>query len=409
MSSKHMQDKNIPPLTPSPSKDPAPDNLNRFESNKKYFTISIYTLIVIIVSTIFIYLIINGAQTKAAFSNFMTILFPFIVAFFISYLLNPFVRSLESKFFKKVCKVKHNTLRKVLSILTAYIVVFGIITVALRYILPQIADSISDLTIQLPAIYDEIILYLGNLEEHFPNFDFNLIEEKLKESVPQIIGFGTNIVTNIIPVLYTFSLSVVKLFINLILSIVISCYMLSDKDMLSINAKRFVFAILPNKKAESFCQTCKECNGIFSGFVIGKSIDSLIIGIICFIAMSLCQFPYSLLISVIVGITNMIPYFGPFIGAVPGIFLYLFINPIQAIFFALMILALQQFDGLILGPKILGDSTGLKPLWVIFGITVGGAYGGVLGMFLGVPFVAVIAYLLNKFIVTRLKNKNITI
>lgn len=409
MSSKHMQDKNIPPLTPSPSKDPAPDNLNRFESNKKYFTISIYTLIVIIVSTIFIYLIINGAQTKAAFSNFMTILFPFIVAFFISYLLNPFVRSLESKFFKKVCKVKHNTLRKVLSILTAYIVVFGIITVALRYILPQIADSISDLTIQLPAIYDEIILYLGNLEEHFPNFDFNLIEEKLKESVPQIIGFGTNIVTNIIPVLYTFSLSVVKLFINLILSIVISCYMLSDKDMLSINAKRFVFAILPKKKAESFCQTCKECNGIFSGFVIGKSIDSLIIGIICFIAMSLCQFPYSLLISVIVGITNMIPYFGPFIGAVPGIFLYLFINPIQAIFFALMILALQQFDGLILGPKILGDSTGLKPLWVIFGITVGGAYGGVLGMFLGVPFVAVIAYLLNKFIVTRLKNKNITI
>lgn len=404
-----MQDKNIPPLTPSPSKDPAPDNLNRFESNKKYFTISIYTLIVIIVSTIFIYLIINGAQTKAAFSNFMTILFPFIVAFFISYLLNPFVRSLESKFFKKVCKVKHNTLRKVLSILTAYIVVFGIITVALRYILPQIADSISDLTIQLPAIYDEIILYLGNLEEHFPNFDFNLIEEKLKESVPQIIGFGTNIVTNIIPVLYTFSLSVVKLFINLILSIVISCYMLSDKDMLSINAKRFVFAILPKKKAESFCQTCKECNGIFSGFVIGKSIDSLIIGIICFIAMSLCQFPYSLLISVIVGITNMIPYFGPFIGAVPGIFLYLFINPIQAIFFALMILALQQFDGLILGPKILGDSTGLKPLWVIFGITVGGAYGGVLGMFLGVPFVAVIAYLLNKFIVTRLKNKNITI
>ena len=117
--------------------------------------------------------------------------------------------------------------------------------------------------------------------------------------------------------------------------------------------------------------------------------------------------PYALLISVIVGVTNMIPYFGPFIGAVPGVLIYLFISPLEALGFAVMILALQQFDGLILGPKILGSSTGLKPLWVIFAITLGGAYGGVLGMFLGVPVVAVISHLFNKFLKNKLAHKHI--
>ena len=158
-----------------------------------------------------------------------------------------------------------------------------------------------------------------------------------------------------------------------------------------------------------FIVNVKECNTIFSSFIIGKSLDSLIIGIICFILMTILKLPYSVLLSVIVGITNMIPYFGPFIGAIPGVVLFLVISPIKSIIFAVMILALQQFDGLYLGPKILGNSTGLKPLWVIFGITVGGAYAGVLGMFLGVPVVGVIAHLLNKSITSRLEKKNITI
>ena len=123
--------------------------------------------------------------------------------------------------------------------------------------------------------------------------------------------------------------------------------------------------------------------------------------------MSIFQFKYPILISVIVGITNMIPYFGPFIGAIPGVFIYLFIDPKMAIMFAIMILALQQFDGIYLGPKILGDLTGIKPLWVIFGITVGGAYFGVLGMFLGVPTVAVLMYILDLFLKKKMREKNI--
>lgn len=135
--------------------------------------------------------------------------------------------------------------------------------------------------------------------------------------------------------------------------------------------------------------------------------DSLIIGILCFIAMSILQLPYSLLLSVIVGITNMIPYFGPIIGAIPGFVIYLFIDPKLSLFFAIMILILQQFDGLYLGPKILGDLTGIKPLWVIFGIVIGGAYFGAVGMFLGVPTVAVFMYLADLFIESKLKKKKI--
>ena len=138
-------------------------------------------------------------------------------------------------------------------------------------------------------------------------------------------------------------------------------------------------------------------------------IDSLIIGILCFIIMLILHLPYALLISVIVGITNMIPYFGPFIGAVPGVIIFFFINPKLSLIFIIMILALQQFDGLYLGPKILGDLTGIKPLWVIFGVTVGGALFGVMGMFLGVPTVAVLSYLFGILIEKKLKKKGISL
>ena len=145
----------------------------------------------------------------------------------------------------------------------------------------------------------------------------------------------------------------------------------------------------------------------FNGFLFGKSVDSLIIGILSLIAMSIIGLPYGLLLSVIVGVTNMIPYFGPIMGAIPGVIIYLVIEPKYAIIYVIMILILQQFDGLYLGPKILGDLTGIKPLWVIFGITVGGAYFGVLGMFLGVPVVAVIMHIISVIMETKMKKKMI--
>ena len=199
------------------------------------------------------------------------------------------------------------------------------------------------------------------------------------------------------------------LVISFIISIMVSVYMISDHKNLFYQGKRLIYAILPYKPANTLRNVLRESGRIFTSFIFGKALDSLIIGIICFIAMVIFRFPYAVLISVVVGITNMIPYFGPYIGGAVGFLFILIVSPFKALLFALLILVIQQFDGLYLGPKILGDKTGLKPLWVIFSITVGGSLFGVLGMFLGVPCVAVLGYILNQVVTHFLGKKNITV
>ncbi|MBE5960380.1 MAG: AI-2E family transporter [Lachnospiraceae bacterium] len=383
----------------------------KLEFNRKYFIICTYALGTIAVAALAIYGIMNLASIKAGIGNFLSIISTFIAAFFLAFIMNPLVKSLEERFFGNVCKIKTPKRRLILAILVSYVIVIGIISVGLVYVIPQITNSAIELGNRLsdPKLYTGFTDYFQNIEDNYPSIDFDFIEAKLGELLPKLISYGTDFIKNVLPMLLDVSISIAKTTLNVFLTIAISIYMLYDKRMLTKHSTRVVYALIPKKKADRLLEILKECSSIFTSFVVGKSIDSLIIGIICFVVMSIMKLPYAVLLSVIVGITNMIPYFGPFIGAVPGIVLYLCISPLNAIAFALMILVLQQFDGWILGPKILGDSTGLTPLWVIFGITVGGAYGGVIGMFLGVPVVAVLAYLANLFITGRLKKKKLDI
>lgn len=402
---KESSNKKCSTIDPVPSRSHKNSNY-QFESNRKYFSISIYALCVILIGTLFIYCIINMDKTKGALSHFLSSLTPFIAAFFIAYILNPIVVRCKS-FLENVCHIRSTKISKILSIVFTYILVISILTVTLLYIIPEVGKSITELSYRLQDTGEMIVHNFQQIEELFPNLDLSAFEEKISGLMVQLVSFGPNMVKQIVPLIYNFSMSIVRLVINLLLSIVISIYMLSDKNTIGQNMVRLLYAFFRKTKVDNFIENCKECNTIFSAFIVGKSLDSLIIGIICFILMTILKLPYSVLLSVIVGITNMIPYFGPFIGAIPGVVLFLVISPFKAIIFAIMILALQQFDGLILGPKILGESTGLKPLWVILAITLGGAYAGVLGMFLGVPVVAVIAFLLNKSITARLEKKNI--
>ena len=179
--------------------------------------------------------------------------------------------------------------------------------------------------------------------------------------------------------------------------------------MLLRNIKRIMYAIFTQEKTTAIFTTAKKCNQIFGGFIVGKFIDSLIIGFLCAIILLIFRMPFALLISIIVGITNMIPYFGPIIGAVPGFFILLISSPGHLIAYLIIILALQQFDGNILGPMILGDSTCVRPLWIIFAITVGGSVAGPIGMFLGVPTIAVISFLANNWVNRKLEKKGIVI
>ena len=180
------------------------------------------------------------------------------------------------------------------------------------------------------------------------------------------------------------------------------------KESFAKQSKKILYAILPETPYRRTLRAVAEADRIFSGFVRGKLLDSLIIGILCFICCSIFKFPYTPIISVFVGVTNIIPIFGPFLGAIPSAFLILLVSPKQCLYFILFIIALQQFDGNILGPKILGKSTGISSFWVIVAIVVGGGFGGVLGMFLGVPIFACISSLVNWFTNRSLTKKGVT-
>ena len=385
-----------------------------FHINHKYMSICRYALFVIF-SAIMLYIIAShGTQTIAFLKNMIQVLTPFLIGVLIAYFLNPLVARIDGLLQKRVAKGRVPKLTVILSIVMAYVIVLGFIVLAFVFVVPQVGASIRELTEKVPGMYESIARELGHLEERFPELekqfpainwdDFN---KQLASAVPNLVAYGTNVVSSIVPMVYSFSVSIVKLAINLVLGLFISIYMIYSKDSFRYEAKRVVYALFPEEKGNVICNTFRECNDIFGAFLISKAIDSLIIGCLCCILMTILGLPYAVLLSVIVGITNMIPYFGPFVGAVPGVLIYLCTDWELALIFAIMILALQQFDGLILGPRLLGQSTGLSPIWVIFAITVGGAYFGFVGMFIGVPVVAVIAHLCNKFITNRLRGKKI--
>lgn len=359
--------------------------------------------LVAIIAIIFL-MIANWGVVLAVIGKFLTILMPFILGFFFACFINPLVKRVHS-LLNRMKPGKGAKIKKAFSVIISYVVVIGVITVLLIYIIPQIKASIGELGNTIQDGYQYMITHQKELNEKIPFIGLGGGIEYIKEfAYKKIMSNGSEI----IPYVYHVSYSLLTTSYNVLMGLVISIYIILDMKKLKRSARKVVYALSPKKKEQEVWETMKQCSHIFNGFLIGKMIDSLIIGILCLIAMSILKLPYALLLSLIVCITNMIPYFGPIIGAIPGVMIYLFIDIRYAFIFALMILILQQFDGLYLGPKILGDQTGIKPLWVIFGITVGGAYFGVMGMFLGVPVVAVIMYLLQLFLDKKLKKKNIS-
>ena len=363
-----------------------------------------YIVAMVAIIAIIFLMIANWGVVLAVIGKFLTILMPFILGFFFACFINPLVKRVHS-LLNRMKPGKGAKIKKAFSVIISYVVVIGVITVLLIYIIPQIKESIGELGNTIQDGYQYMITHQKELNEKIPFIGLGGGIEYIKEfAYKKIMSNGSEI----LPYVYHVSSSLLTTSYNVLMGLVISIYIILDMKKLKRSARKVVYALSPKKKEQEVWQTMKQCSHIFNGFLIGKMIDSLIIGILCLIAMSILKLPYALLLSLIVCITNMIPYFGPIIGAIPGVMIYLFIDIRYAFIFALMILILQQFDGLYLGPKILGDQTGIKPLWVIFGITVGGAYFGVMGMFLGVPVVAVIMYLLQLFLDKKLKKKNIS-
>lgn len=383
----------------------------KFNKHPRFNTAAIYTVLVVIVSAIFIKLILNWSSTSEFFLKFMKITSPFMIGVFIAYLINPLYKFLDYTIFKKFMKIKTKKIRKILSIIISYLLVFSLLASIIMYLVPQLIHSVWNLKAFITSAqsgFNDVISYLNVVDRKNPEWDLNFLIDSI-ENIPKTFKNDmSHRVPNVIPTIYTTAVAIISGIFNITISLIVSLYMLYDKNRLVTSFKRLIYSILKKETADSFIETLNKCNSIFGRFVIGKTVDSAIVGMICWIVLSFLHFPHALIISVIVGITNVIPYFGPFVGAIPGVLLLLLFDYKYAILFVIIIIIIQQFDGLLLGPKILGESTGLRPIWIIFAIVIGGWVGGPIGMFLGVPVVAVISYLTDNALNQRLKDRNIS-
>jgi predicted PurR-regulated permease PerM len=203
-------------------------------------------------------------------------------------------------------------------------------------------------------------------------------------------------ISNLVPNVLSFAKDFASGLLNVLIAYMVSIYLIASKESAALNTKRLIIALFPPKSARNIFDVSAHAHKVFSNFFIGKLIDSFIIGLLCFIVLMILNYPFALLLSVIVGITNIIPYFGPLIGGGIGFVLLILVSPVQALWFLVIILIIQQFDGNILGPWILGDSVGLSPFWIIFAIIIFGSMFGFIGMFLGAPLLSVIKYVITK-------------
>lgn len=353
-------------------------------------------------------------QVRATVASVLDVFTPFIAGFVIAYLLNTPV-----DFFER--KVYHGFKgKRALSIVTVFLIAVVVIAVLLQLILPQVADSIRQL-------FSNLTIYLNNLTRMVQDLTqrFHLEGEGLSNLVDhyndlirsltsaEMVKKATEFLTSSAPELWNFGMSVGNGVVNGVVTamtaIIASIYMLSGKPRLVNQLKKLTYAMFPQRGANRILEVSGKANQIFVGFINGKLLDSAIIGVLCFLLCSLLKIPYAVLVSVIVGVTNVIPFFGPIIGAVPCLMILVIVNPWAALRFGVLIIALQQFDGNILGPKILGDSTGLSAIWVLVAIVVGGGLFGFAGMLLGVPTFAVLYSLVKEWAERRLEEKGISV
>lgn len=371
--------------------------MNKMFDNKQKQTIK--TIMFLIIFAIISYKIIDNIEDIYSilldiFNFSWRILIPFITGGFIAFFLNSSVRRLEKEINIIFEVKKRNKFVRAVSVTLVYLVALSILSIIIMYLIPTIKQSIEEFNTNLST-------NIGKIEELFMRYGYDISIDIEKEFVNFVTSFlqtegsVSSILTGVV--------SVTTTLLNIVLGLIISFYILIDKEIISKNIVKFLSAFFNKSKTTGILEFCTYVHDTFDKFIIGKLIDSFIIGVICYVVFYLMNIKYALLFSVIIGITNVIPYFGPFMGGIPVTILVFLYNPSMTIPVGLFILIIQQIDGSIIGPKILGDAIGVRPLSVIFAIIIGGALWGVLGMFIAVPTFVIIADLISKYI--NKKNK----
>lgn len=378
----------------------------------KYFYIGLTAFLTVAACVLFFFLIYRLPGIVSFFGKLFSVIQPVIIGLIIAYLVNPIANSINSgllKLSKKYFNKKPEITRKISNAVSVFgaLAVFLLILILIIYmIVPQFIDGISSMIKVLP---DQLDAFIKRVSEEFErNKDLqNLINAIYEYEKNWLQNDLTGYVNSLATYFASGVWSVVSFLKNFAVGLIFALYILFNKALLMRQFRKLLYACIHNKVVEHIFRIGNKAHRIFSGFIFGKLLDSFIIGVLCFIGISILKIPYTMLVAVVIGVTNVIPVFGPYLGGIPCAALILLTDPMKGLYFIIFIILLQALDGNFIGPKILGNSTGLSAFWVVFAIVVGGGLFGVLGMLIGVPLFAVIYYLITAFVNFRLKRKNL--
>lgn len=393
----------------------------KFKLNNKYVRWGLTAFLVIASGILFYYFVFHNSNILAGLNRLTDILMPVVFGLATAYLMTPVLNYIEGKFLIRLCekmgikksKLRDSIIRGIGVFLTAFLFI-AMIYMLFYMLISQLVPSIQNIINNFDRYINNVMNWINRLLDDNPdvkNYALQTIDqysEQLDDFINQVpakasiwLKTVTNTATSILGVLWDF-----------IIGFIISIYVMASKEKFIAQAKKVIYALFERDTANIVIRNLRFTHKTFIGFLGGKIADSIIIGLLCFIGVTLMKTPYGALISVIIGVTNIIPFFGPYLGAIPSAILILIVDPmhpLQCVYFVIFILVLQQFDGNILGPKILGDSTGLTSFWVIFAITFFGGLFGVIGMIVGVPIFAVIYAGIKSLVHTTLKKKQLPI
>lgn len=390
----------------------------RFRWDKKYLYWGITGFCVIACAILFFMALNYISALGTAVKTLVKILSPFIWGLVICYLLAPLMRALERgaflplgrRLYQKSKKSNGERFARNLSVLVSEIIMLALMAALVYLILPQLYSSLETIVVNSNTYIANVTNWVTKMLEDYPEIEryasqllgtvnTNLMDWIQGTVLPELGSLVTNVTTGVYYVLMGVY--------NLVIGIIVSVYILSNLEGFTASAKRMLYSLFPVETAEKIREGLAFTDRTFMGFINGKLLDSAIIGLICYIVCAILKMPYALLVSVIVGVTNVIPFFGPFIGAVPSAIIILMVSPLKCLIFIVFIIVLQQVDGNIIGPKILGSSIGINGFWVMFSIILGGGLFGFWGMLLGVPVFVVIYTAINSRIERRLKENDL--
>lgn len=382
----------------------------RFQPLNSYKWQGLMWFLVIIACIAFGFIVLRFDSIVKNFQVLLGIMKPIIIGIILAYILNPVMKSFEN-FFYKIFKKDSSDLKvkkqiRSVSLFITIILFLVLIGILLAALLPELALSISNLIRDLPGYLASFSNWIAHLS----------VDDKYQIYVQQILDQTEHVETwikttlssqfnEIVATVRAGIVGVFNILYNFFIGLIVSIYILSTKEKFKAQSKKVLYAFFQENTSNTILQIARDSDKIFLGFLSGKIIDSAIIGMICFIFLSIFQIPYTLVVSVIVGITNIIPFFGPYIGGIPSAILIFLADPKAGIFFIIFIMILQQIDGNLIGPKILGNTTGLSAFWVIFSILLGSGLFGFAGMIFGVPVFAVIYHIIHQLVNKQISSK----